>query len=401
MGQVLYELPEGWEWKPLGEVATLINGRAYKQKELLEEGPIPVLRVGNFFSNRSWYYSDLDLPAEKYCEKGDLLYAWSASFGPKIWNGPKAIFHYHIWKIVTSEAIDKHYLFHLLELDSDEIKAQGYGVAMTHATKGGMEKRYVPVPPLNEQKRIVAKLDALFTRIDAAITHLQEALKLSKALFASALSTRFQPKDKNWQQVNLADVCGITSKLSDPREPEYVDMTHVGGANIESFTGELTELRTAREEKLISGKYPFDESMVLYSKIRPYLMKVARPNFQGLCSADIYPLDPKPDVLNRDFLFYLLLTEDFTSYANQGSSRAGMPKVNRKHLFNYMFLLPSIDEQGRIVTHLDALAERTRTLEAETQERLDQFAALKSSLLDTAFRGQLFTDDVEGVIGVG
>jgi type I restriction enzyme M protein len=85
-----------WPLIKLGEIARLINGRAYKQEELLKEGPVPVLRVGNFFSNRSWYYSDLQLEADKYCEAGDLLYAWSASFGPKIWDGPKAIFHYHM-----------------------------------------------------------------------------------------------------------------------------------------------------------------------------------------------------------------------------------------------------------------------------------------------------------------
>lgn len=83
-------LPEGWEWRQLGEVATLINGRAYKQEELLTAGATPVLRVGNFFTNKNWYYSDLKLEENKYCETGDLLYAWSASFGPK------SIFHYHI-----------------------------------------------------------------------------------------------------------------------------------------------------------------------------------------------------------------------------------------------------------------------------------------------------------------
>lgn len=73
-----------WEEKTLGEVATFYNGKAYKQIELLDSGKYQVLRVGNFFSNSSWYYSNLELEDNKYCENGDLLYAWSASFGPKI-----------------------------------------------------------------------------------------------------------------------------------------------------------------------------------------------------------------------------------------------------------------------------------------------------------------------------
>ena len=88
-----------WPLVELCEVARLINGRAYNKDELLNEGKYPVLRVGNFFSNRGWYFSDLELDDKNYCSDGDLLYAWSASFGPKIWDGEKTIFHYHIWKL--------------------------------------------------------------------------------------------------------------------------------------------------------------------------------------------------------------------------------------------------------------------------------------------------------------
>lgn len=81
----------GWRKVALEVNATLLNGRAYKQDELLDSGKYPVLRVGNFFSNRGWYYSDLELDDDKYCDNGDLLYAWSASFGPQIWNGGKVL----------------------------------------------------------------------------------------------------------------------------------------------------------------------------------------------------------------------------------------------------------------------------------------------------------------------
>ena len=149
-----------WPMVELGAIARLINGRAYKQEELLTEGPTPVLRVGNFFSNRSWYYSDLVLDEDKYCNEGDLLYAWSASFGPRIWEGPRAIYHYHIWKIETSPAIDKKFLLHLLGADSEKIKSEGNGIAMMHATKGGMEVRKFPLPPLATQQTIVAEIEA-------------------------------------------------------------------------------------------------------------------------------------------------------------------------------------------------------------------------------------------------
>ena len=95
---------KGWEVKKLKDVSTLLNGRAYKQNELLDEGKYKVLRVGNFFTNNTYYYSDLELESDKYCDNGDLLFAWSASFGAFIWDGEKVIYHYHIWKVLFDDS---------------------------------------------------------------------------------------------------------------------------------------------------------------------------------------------------------------------------------------------------------------------------------------------------------
>ena len=153
----------GWVEKKLVDVCTFINGRAYKKDEMLSVGKYPLLRVGNFFTNRDWYYSDLELDADKYCDNGDLLYAWSASFGPRVWDGGKVIYHYHIWKVLPhSTVVEKRFLLHLLEWDVDEIKkAHGTGTTMMHVSKGSMEGRVVPIPPLTEQAAIVSLLDDL------------------------------------------------------------------------------------------------------------------------------------------------------------------------------------------------------------------------------------------------
>lgn len=146
-----------WCTRKLSEVCTLINGRAYKKDELLGAGKWPVLRVGNFFTSDKWYHSNLELDDDKYCDGGDLLYAWSASFGPKIWPGPKAIYHYHIWKVLPkSELIDRDYLFYWFKWDVEQVKkAHGTGATMMHITKQAMESRAIAVPPLDEQRRIV------------------------------------------------------------------------------------------------------------------------------------------------------------------------------------------------------------------------------------------------------
>ena len=106
---------EGVERLTLKDVCEVINGRAYSQPELLSEGKYRVLRVGNFFSNDSWYYSDLELENKYYCEKGDLLYAWSASFGPHIWEEEKVIYHYHIWKMDCGKRLHRKFMYYWLQ----------------------------------------------------------------------------------------------------------------------------------------------------------------------------------------------------------------------------------------------------------------------------------------------
>ena len=151
----------------LGEVCKLRNGRAYKKTELLDEGKYRVLRVGNFFTNKHWYYSDLELDDTKFCETGDLLYAWSASFGPRIWEGERAIFHYHIWRVDYDEQIlNKKYLYYWFLWDAEKIKSgQGTGTTMIHVSMKSMNGREISIPPLEQQQKIVRELDVMTQQV--------------------------------------------------------------------------------------------------------------------------------------------------------------------------------------------------------------------------------------------
>ena len=201
-----FEIPEGWEWCRMQDVIQFINGRAYKKEELLDKGKYKVLRVGNFFTNDSWYYSDLELPEEKYCNKGDLLYAWSASFGPKIWEGEKTIFHYHIWNVKYSKSLlYREYLFYFFMADKNKIKSSTTGSTMIHVSMENMKPRLIPIPPLTEQKRIVAKIEELMPMVEE-YGKAQEALdklntelpeKLKKSILQEAIEGRLVPQDPN------------------------------------------------------------------------------------------------------------------------------------------------------------------------------------------------------------
>ena len=191
---VLHELlsagGDGWTETTLGGIAVFYNGKAYKQDELLAAGKYRVLRVGNFFSNGNWYWSDLELDANKYCDNGDLLYAWSASFGPRIWTDEKVIYHYHIWKVEENPLlVEKKFLYYWLEDDVQRMKRDaGTGSIMMHITKGEIEARAVVLPPLGEQKRIVEIVSAMDDVIQSTEQAVTDAKNLRSGLLSDLLS---------------------------------------------------------------------------------------------------------------------------------------------------------------------------------------------------------------------
>ena len=153
---------KGWETEELQNVSTLLNGRAYKQNELLDSGKYKVLRVGNFFTNSNYYYSDLELENDKYCDNGDLLFAWSASFGAFIWNGGKVIYHYHIWKVLyDKQKLNIDYYRFLLNTMTAYFMKDVHGIGMVHLTKAGMEQYILPIPPLTLQQEFADKIEAI------------------------------------------------------------------------------------------------------------------------------------------------------------------------------------------------------------------------------------------------
>lgn len=364
--------PNGESYNTTGEGVPLINGPV----EFSEDSFGKTIR------------SKFTTQPTKFCEEGDLILCVRGSttgrmniagFDACIGRGVAAIRakQYQPW------------VNHFINMKREEIYGKGTGATFPNVSGVMLAAFEIAMPPLLEQHRIAALLDEAFDGIATAKANAEQNLQNARALFESHLQKVFTEREDGRVEKRLGEVCAITSSLVDPRKEEFRDLIHVGAGNIESQTGVFVELKTARDEGLISGKFLFDESMVLYSKIRPYLMKVARPDFSGLCSADMYPLAPLPNQITRDYLFHLLLSKPFTDYAIQGSARAGMPKVNREHLFEFRVFLPDVAKQNELSEKLDALHEETQRLESLYQQKLAALDELKKSLLHQAFSGAL------------
>ncbi|WP_235688019.1 restriction endonuclease subunit S [Latilactobacillus fragifolii] len=182
------EFNDDWKQSKLGNQVLFINGRAYKQNELLDFGKYRVLRVGNFNTNDKWYYSNLELEPDKYANKGDLLYIWATDFGPKMWNEEKVIYHYHIWKLnILNKKLNKQYLFIWLQTDKERIKQSTNGTTMLHVTKGNIEQRNFQYPQIHEQQ----KIGKFFQTLDQFITLQQSKIKQLQQLKQAYLQKLF------------------------------------------------------------------------------------------------------------------------------------------------------------------------------------------------------------------
>lgn len=218
-------IPDAWEVVKQGDVATFYNGRAYSLFEWENSGT-PVIRLQNLTGRgEQFYYSNLELPENQYCNKGDLLYMWSASFGAYIWQGEKAIYHYHIWKIECDEnRIYKDFLYFLLSDITLRMKSQSHGSTMAHITKGEMEKLTIQLPPLKEQSKIASILSTVNDKIDSINERIAQTQQLKSGLMQKLLTKGIGHKKfkdsplgeipESWEVVKFGETCiNITEKF--------------------------------------------------------------------------------------------------------------------------------------------------------------------------------------------
>ena len=225
------------------------------------------------------------------------------------------------------------FVFYNLENRYDELRRMSSG----DGSRGGLNKQLVgdieiPYTEKKEQERI----GSFFESLDRIITLHQRKLFLNFA------------KRNDWEQRKWIDTVDISTEMVDPTTGEYDDMPHIAPGNIEPFTGRILDnVKTVKEEQLISGKFRFRPNDVVYGKINPQLGKYFYASIDGLTSADAYVFNGKNGITQK-FLYSVLQTKDFFKYSISVSKRSGMPKINRDELNAYSFCVPKEEEQEKI-----------------------------------------------------
>ncbi|MDE9779208.1 restriction endonuclease subunit S [Escherichia marmotae] len=275
----------------------------------------------------------------------------------------------------------------------------------------------IVIPSLAEQKIIAEKLDTLLAQVDSAKARLEQIPQILKrfrqavltfamngeltkewrsqnnnpAFFSAEKNSLKQFRNKelpsipnNWSWMRFDQVADIASKLKSPLD--YPNTIHLAPNHIESWTGKASGYQTILEDGVTSAKHEFYTGQIIYSKIRPYLCKVTIATFDGMCSADMYPINSKIDT---HFLFRWMLTNTFTDWASNAESRTVLPKINQKDLSEIPVPTPPLPEQAEIVRRVEQLFAYADTIEKQVNNALARVNNLTQSILAKAFRGEL------------
>jgi restriction endonuclease S subunit len=380
------ETPNNWQEYRLGELLKIINGRAYKQEELLDTGT-PVLRIQNLNGGDRWYYSDLNLPSDKYCTTGDLLFAWSATFGPYIYNGPKAIYHYHIWKVEVSPNLDQRFAYYLLSHITNKVKAAGRGISMIHMTKAGMEEWPVSVPPLPEQKRIAAILDQADALRKARRRAIERLNDLSQSIFYEMFGD--PAKSSLFPCVKISTVC---RKVTDGthQSPDWAEQgipfVFVSNVRNQSISLNTTKFLSEKTYEELTKNTPVEVGDVLYTAVGSY-GNAAVVDFEEkfLFQRHIAHLKPDKALIDSTYLSYALESPLIKRQADSAAKGIAQKTVTLSDLKDFDILLPPLDCQ-RLFS--EKIYKSTGHLKVFKKHYI-KLDALFCSLQQRAFQGEL------------
>ena len=389
---------DDWKQRKLGEVATFINGRAYSQDELQNSGKYKVLRVGNFYTNDSWYFSDMELDEKYYAKDGDLLYTWSATFGPHIWHGDKVIYHYHIWKVELSNILEKRFAVQLLEQDKDKILSDKNGSTMVHITKSGMEQKKVLLPPSIKEQ---ANIGEYFSSIDHLITLHQQKITLLTKLKKTMLEKMFPKKGSvipefrfngfanAWEQRKLGDIADVT-KLAGFEFTEHVVYSDEGniialrGLNIKNgqlILDDVKYIDGSNFSKLSRSKLFINDIMFTYVGTVGEVA-IIKEDDRFYLAPNVSRIRVKSDDSPK-FISHYMRTDNFKNKVIFPLiATSSQPALSMENIRKFTINIPiNREEQDYLAKYFDSLDHLINL----HQRKIDMLKNMKKAMLDQMF----------------
>ncbi|MBN6185757.1 restriction endonuclease subunit S [Aneurinibacillus sp. BA2021] len=410
-----FNVPANWRWCDLGEVCTIKTGKL-DANAAVENGPYP-------FFTCSQHASRIDTFA---FEGESILIAGNGLFNVKYYDGKFNA--YQRTYVLQNFSVSAKYLYYYITYTLSDITKGQRGSTIKYIRLSDLTDHKVCIPPLPEQKRIVERIESLLGKLDEAKQMIGQARETSAQRCATILIQAYKGElteswrkehasvlaedecadqlpergakplslpppytlPEGWKWFDFHQVADIVSNLVDPAL--YPDFPHIAPDNIEKGSGALLEYGTIEEAGVKSPKHYFSRGHILYSKIRPYLSKVVIADFDGLCSADMYPIHSK---INTQYLFRYMLSNVFLHFATTSGSRTVLPKINQKGLNRIPVPVPHPEEQKEIVRMIEHLFEKEEQILQLAKDAETHLETMKQAILHKAFRSELGTYDAE------
>lgn len=412
-------MPANWASAKIGELCRLVNGKAFKPSDWGVTG-LPIVRIQNLNQSGA-KFNFFDGPVEEkfLIQNGDLLFAWSGtpgtSFGAHTWNGPDAILNQHIFNVhYNDRVVDREFFRCAINqtLDEQIAKAHG-GVGLAHVTKGRFEETIISLPPINEQRRIVAKIDSLSAKSKRARDQLDHIPRLVEKYKQAILATAFRGDltadwsfqktsevKREWHKRPLAEIC-------DPLRPITYGVIKLGSPIHNGVpclrTSNVRWLRIETEGmKRISPKLSSEYGRTVLRggevlvNVRGTLggVAVATSDMAGWnVSREVAVAAVDAATVEPNYVAYWIGADASQRWLNRVEKGVAYTGVNIEDLRKLPIEFPPLDEQREIVRRVETAFAWIDRLASEASGACKLIDHLDQAILAKAFRGELVPQD--------
>ena len=377
-------MKEEWEYKKLGEVASYINGFAFKPSQWSDTGT-PIVRIQNLNNPEASYnYYDGVLPDKVKIKKGDLLISWSASLGAYLWMGDEAYLNQHIFKVQFDKLdIDKMFLKYAVSSKLDVMANLVHGATMKHIVKSDFDKTRIPYPPKPTQLSIVSELDKLNELIQIKKEQLKDYDALAQSIFYEMFGDPVE-NEKGWEVKKLKD---ISRKIGDGLHgtPEYSELDtgwyFINGNNLENGCISIKST-TKKVTDSVRKKYYIEmDDFTLLVSINGTLGKSAFYNGENVIlgkSACYIKLNKD---VNKLFIYEIIRGEYFKRYAESVCTGTTIRNVSLKAMREFPIIYPPLSLQQSFAHKIEQI-ERQK---AEVQKTITDLETLLAARMQYWF----------------
>jgi type I restriction enzyme S subunit len=400
-------LPEGWKTVKLNEIGSFHRGITYKKSQLLEsyeEGCITLLRANNI--QNGLYLDDFQyLPNgfvkdEKLTKSGDIFLAMSS--GSKHLVGKNAVLPslsnhtfgafcsvYRLDQVEQSPFVSIFFQSHYYKKIISNLFR---GAGINNLRSSDLDEVSIPLPSLEEQKRIVAKIDTLFTKIDKAISLTEESLKQAENLLPSVLKEAFEKgKADGWEEKKLEEVIEKTKNVN-PKTSSFDEFTYIDISAVDKSLQEIVLPKTVKSIDAPSRakkSIKFDD--ILFATTRPNLKNIAIVSELydfPIASTGFCVVRSNSEAHNR-YLFYYLISDLLQEQIKPFIRGAQYPAISDKDLKSVLIPVPNLKEQIQVSALFDKISDESKETQSKLERKLAYLKQLKSSILSKAFKGEL------------